>query len=180
MRRVYANFWSRRAASLTAMAHTRASLVRWGVLIVLAIVWAAAGWISFAPMGATEAVYRTIGALSMQDDYFGVPSNSMLEAARFAGLAVPVVGLLFAFSGQLGRSLAQAFNLGAAHHVVIAGDSPAALSLALDARIRHGDAVILIGQSLPEETALGLRRRGVIVLEGDATHLDTLKAARAV
>ena len=62
-----------------------------------------------------------------------------LQVVRFAALAVPAVGLLFAFSGQLGRSLARIFNLGAAHHVVIAGDSPAALSLALDCR-RYKDS----------------------------------------
>ncbi len=103
----------------------------------------------------------------------------MLQVVRFAAVAAPVVGLLFAFSGQLGRSLARMFNLGASHHVVIAGDSAAALSLALDCRERHGDAVILIAQDLSEETTLGLRRKGVIVLEGDAGNPETLRTARA-
>src|SRR6185295_3100495 len=95
-----------------------------------------------------------------------------------AALAVPVVGLLFAFSGALGQHLAQSFNLRASRHVVIAGDSPPALSLALDCR-KSRDAVILIAQDLPEDAMLGLRRKGVIVLEGDARHIETLRSARA-
>ncbi len=71
----------------------------------------------------------------------------MLQVVRYAALAAPAVGLIFAFSGQLGGSLARIFNLGAARHIVIAGDSPAALSLALDCR-RRGDAVILIARDI--------------------------------
>jgi hypothetical protein len=124
-----------------------------------------------------EAFYLTIAAVAMWDRYFGA-ADIWIEVVRFAALAAPVVGLLFAFSGQLGRALARIFNVGAAHHVVIAGASPAALSLARDCRKRD-DAVILIAQDLAEETALGLRRKGVIVLEGDASHVETLRAARA-
>jgi hypothetical protein len=61
---------------------------------------------------------------------------------------------------------------------VIAGYSAAALSLAQDCRKRK-DSVILIADGLAEETALGLRRKGVIVLEGDATQIETLRSARA-
>ncbi|MBL8550044.1 MAG: NAD-binding protein [Hyphomonadaceae bacterium] len=181
MRRSYANFWSRTAAGLTAWAHTRAAVFRWGVVAILTLVWILGGLYHFifeAHQPPLEAFYKTIAAIGMWDDYFNVPDNDLLQIVRYSAIATPVVGLIFAFSGQLGRGLARMFNLGAAHHVVIAGDGPPALTLALDARAK-GDAVILIGQDLPEDTALGLRRRGVIVLEGDAKQLDTLKAARA-
>ena len=179
MRRSYANFWSHAAARLTALAHTRAPFVRWGVLIILVIVWIGLGMLFFSRhYGLWEALYRTLSAVSMYDDYFGV-SDAELNAVRFAALAVPVVGLIFAFSGALGQHLAQVFNVGARNHVVIAGDSPAALSLALDCRKRYHDAVIMIAQGLSEETLLGLRRQGVIVIEGDATHPGTLASARA-
>jgi hypothetical protein len=184
MRRTYANFWSSMASELTAIAHTRASMFRVLALLALAIIWIWAGltgWLAATEgagrLSASEALYRTLGALTVQDGYRSPPSRE-LEIARFAGVAVPLIGLLFAFSGALGRSLARMFNLGAAKHVVIAGDSPAALTLASDC-CRHGDAVILIGQDLSEDTALGLRRRGVIVVEGEATRADTLAAARA-
>ena len=177
MRRTYANFWSGMASELTAVAHSRAAIFRWGVMIALIGIWIWAGLTAWGDQGLSEAIYRTIGAVSMYDDYFNT-KNTMLQIARYAGVIVPVMGLAFAFSGALGRSLAQAFNLGAAHHVVVAGDSPAALTLALDCRAK-GDAVILIGSGLSEETALSLRRRGVIVIEGEATRSDTLKAARA-
>lgn len=173
----YANAWSQAAAGLTATAHTRASVIRWGVVIALTAIWIGGGLVLWRDLGPLEAFYRTISAVSMWDAYFNV-NEPLREVVRFAALAAPVVGLLFAFSGQLGSSLARIFNLGAANHVVIAGDSPAALSLAQDCRKRR-DAVILIADALSSETALGLRRKGVIVLEGDATHLETLRTARA-
>ncbi len=181
-----ANFWSQAAATLTALAHTRASIVRWGVVILLSLVWIGGGLFYWTSGGRdlAEALYLTISAVGMWDAYFGpdgegaLQVDPMLQLVRFAAIATPAVGLLFAFSGQVGRSLARIFNLGAAHHVVIAGDSAAALSLALDCR-KKKDAIILLAEALPEETALGLRRKGVIVLEGDARQFDTLRTARA-
>jgi hypothetical protein len=177
MAQKYANVWSQAAASLTALSHTHAGVFRWGVLIVLTGIWFGGGLWLWRDESTSEALYRTFSAVSMWDAYFDT-SEPMREVVRFAALAAPVVGLLFAFSGQLGRSLARIFNLGAAHHVVIAGDSAAALSLAQDCR-RRKDSVILIADGLAGETALGLRRKGVIVLEGDATQLETLRTARA-
>ncbi len=175
----YANLWSDAAAGLTATAHTRASVFRWGVVLLLTGVWLGGGVSYWLADGAdfAEALYRTMGAVAMWDRYFDA-EHPTLQMVRFAALASPVVGLLFAFSGQLGRSLARIFNLAAAHHVVIAGDGAPALSLALDCR-KQGDAVMLIAQGLAEETALGLRRKGVVVLEGQAAHVETLRAARA-
>lgn len=177
MAQKYANSWSRAAARLTALSHTQASVFRWGVVLLLSAVWIAGGFWLWRELPFSEALYRTLSAVSMWDEYFNA-SEPMREVVRYAALAAPVVGLLFAFSGQLGRSLARIFNLGAARHVVIAGDSPAALSLAQDCR-RRKDSVILIADDLAAETALGLRRKGVIVLEGDATHPETLRTARA-
>ncbi len=183
----YANGWSQAAAGLTALAHTQASTFRWGVVILLTMIWIGGGlwyWLANG-LDPAQAIYQTLSAVGMWDLYFdadpqtpGIQVDGTLQLVRFAAIATPAVGLLFAFSGQLGRSLARIFNLGAAHHVVIAGDSPAALSLALDCR-KCKDSVILIAEGLPHETALGLRRNGVIVLEGNATHIDTLRTARA-
>lgn len=177
MAQKYANAWSRAAASLTSISHTQAGLFRWGVLILLTAVWLVGGFWLWRDMPFSEAFYRTLSAVSMWDEYFNA-QEPMREVVRYAALAAPVVGLLFAFSGQLGRSLARIFNLGAARHIVIAGDSAAALSLAQDCR-KKKDSVILIADELPNETSLGLRRRGVIVLEGNATHIETLRTARA-
>ncbi len=177
MARRYANSWSRAAARLTGIAHTQAPIFRWGVLLILIAIWIGLGLVYWLHLGIWEALYRSIAAVSMSGDYFGV-TNEQLNLVRFAALAVPVVGLLFAFSGALGQHLAKTFNLRASKHIVIAGDSPPALSLALDCR-KHHDAVILIAQDLPEDAMLGLRRQGVIVLEGDARHVETLRSARA-
>lgn len=183
MARRYGNLWSNAAAGLTSASHTGASVIRWGVVLLLTVVWIGGGLLYWREQPLSEAFYRTIGAVTMWDKYFhDGPSTSgdamLLETVRFAALAAPVVGLLFAFSGQLGRSLARIFNLGAARHIVIAGHTAPALSLANDCRNR-GDAVILIAPGIADETALGLRRKGVIVLDGSAAHADTLRAARA-
>lgn len=177
MARRYGNIGSRAAARLTSVAHTQAPLVRWGLLIVLVVAWLALGLVYFGHDNIWEALYRTIAAVSMSNDYFDV-NDEVRNAIRFLALAVPVVGLLFAFSGALGRHLADAFNGGAAHHIVIAGDNPPAITLALDCR-KHKDSVILIAKDVPDETALGLRRKGVVVLDGDARQSETLRAARA-
>lgn len=173
----YANGWSQAAAGLTAIAHTQASVFRWGIVALLTLVWIAGGLWLWRDQPPLEAIYRTLSAVGMWDEYFSA-NDGLRQIVRFAAIAAPVVGLLFAFSGQLGRSLARIFNLAAANHVVVAGDSPAALSLALDCRANK-DAVIVIAQDLGEETALSLRRKGVIVLEGDATLVETLRTARA-
>ncbi len=183
MARRYANVWSDAASGLTALSHTRAGVFRWGVVILLTLIWIVGGLYYWRNQELPEAIYRTISAVGMWDEYFSIGQSGagpawLREIVRYAAIAAPVIGLLFAFSGQLGRSLARIFNLGAAHHVVIAGDSAAALSLALDC-CKRGDAVILIAEDLAVETALGLRRKGVIVLEGDAGQLETLRAARA-
>jgi TrkA-N domain/RyR domain len=179
----YGNAWSNAAAGLTALSHTRASVVRWIIVVGATLTWIVGGLAYWREMPLPDAIYRTIGAVAMWDNYFEAEARPgmdawLLEVVRFAAIGAPVIGLLFAFSGQLGGALARLFNLGAARHVVIAGQSPAALSLALDCR-RAGDAVILIAKDLADETALGLRRKGVVVLIGEATHLETLRTARA-
>lgn len=182
--RSYANFQSHAASWLTAISHTRASVWRWLIIVFLVALWFGLGmWFWLADFGFSEAFYRTAGAVSMWDAYFAQTEHGEprleLQIVRFAALMVPLVSLVFAFSGQLGSSLARLFNLGAKRHVVIAGDSPPALSLALDCVENYGDAVIMIAQDLPDETKLGLRRKGVIILEGDATNPETLRIARA-
>jgi len=172
-----ANLWSRIASRLTAASHTRAGAVRWILLIALTLVWIVGGLYYWRDRGALEALYLTVSAVGMWDGYFDA-SDVVLQVVRYAALAVPVVGLLFAFSGQLGRALARLFNLGAKHHVVIAGENPAAMTLALDCR-RSNDSVILLAEALSDDAALGLRRKGITVIEGDATHQETLRGARA-
>lgn len=172
-----ANLWSRIASRLTAASHTRAGAVRWILLIALTLVWIVGGLYYWRERGPLEALYLTVSAVGMWDGYFDA-NDVVLQVVRYAALAVPVVGLLFAFSGQLGRALARLFNLGAEHHVVIAGESPDAMTLALDCR-RSNDSVILLAQGLSDDAALGLRRKGITVIEGDATHQETLRGARA-
>lgn len=178
----YGDFWAMRAARFTKLAHQRKPRVKWAIILVLAILWAGfglAGWRA-QDLPFTDAIYQTIGALTMAGGYERAASNASLnlEIARFAGLLLTAVGLLFGFSGAVGRSVARLFMMGASGHVVIAGESIAALALARSCRAA-GDAVVLIARGLEPETAWSLRQAGVILIEGDAAHADALRSARA-
>ncbi len=177
--RRYGNAWARLAAWFTASAARRAPGRRWLILMSLFVAWLAAGTIGWAGEGVLEAIYRTFGALSMQDVYTSLtPEQMPLQIARFAGLAIPLVGLLFAFSGALGRSLAQAFSAWSADHIVITGAGAGPLALAQDCLAR-GDCVVLIARGIAEETSWHVARAGGWVIEGDAARIEILAGARA-
>jgi hypothetical protein len=118
-----------------------------GVIGALAVIWGWAGYSGWIKNGAAvgangevdvaEAAYRTVAALGPEGSYLS-PDNTELQIARFAGIALPLAGLLLAFSAQLGRSIAQLLNKWAADHVVIAGSGPAAVALADDC-VKRGD-----------------------------------------
>ncbi len=177
------NSWAKLASWMTGVAHMRAPIVRWGVLAALAVVWLGAGLLGWEAQNAApeDAFYKTIGALTYQDGY-GDTNDWRLRIARYAGMFVPLVGLLFAFSGQLGHSLAQLFHGGSANHIVIAGESSAALCLAydcVDPKKNHHDVVVLIASNLPDETAHALRKKGVLIVAGDPASAEALRVARS-
>jgi hypothetical protein len=176
------NIWAMRAAGFTKLSNQRKPMMKWSVMLILALIWAAAGYLGWMEEKSTasDAIYKTIGALTVQDAY-GTSPNQFHAMGRFAGVALPFVGLIFAFSGQLGEAIARLFLLGAKGHVVIAGATPAALALARSARLTKGarDAVIVIGRGLAPETAWSLRQAGIVFIDGDPTHHDTLRSARA-
>lgn len=176
------NIWAMRAAGFTKLSNQRKPRVKWLMILTLAVVWAGAGYMGWMEQrdNVSDAIYKTIGALTVQDSY-GTDPNAYHALGRYAGVALPFVGLIFAFSGQLGEAIARLFLLGARGHVVIAGATPAALALARSARLTKGakDAVIVIGRDLAPETAWSLRQAGIVYIDGDPTHHDTLRSARA-
>ena len=187
MARRYGNLLARLGAGFMGISHQRAPAFRWGVIAALAILWVWAGYNGWVKQGdvvdaegavdIAEAAYRTAAALGPEGSYLS-PPNIELEVARFAGIALPLIGLLLAFSAQLGRSVAQLFNHGAADHVVVAGGGPAALALADDC-VKRGDIVTLIAPTLMEETTQIMRAHGVTVIQGDAARPEVLRGARA-
>lgn len=178
----HGNFWARRAAGLTALAHRRQPHVKWLVFVALALAWFGFGLASWLaqddPPG--DAIYKTLGALTIQGAYedVGAKGNVYADIARFAGVFVPLVGILFAFSGQLGRGLAGLFMAGASRHVVIVGATPAALSLARSC-VEGRDAVALIAADLSAESAWSVRQAGVVLYDGDGADPTILRTARA-
>lgn len=187
MARRYGNLWARLGAGFMGISHQRAPAFRWGVIAVLAGVWAWAGYTGWIKQGdaltaqgtvdIAEAAYRTVAALGPEGSYLS-PPNIELQVARFAGIALPLIGLLLAFSAQLGRSVAQLFNHWAAGHVIVAGSGPAALALTDDC-VKRGDVVTLIAPSIMEETIQIMRAHGVTVIQGDAARPEVLRGARA-
>lgn len=172
------NFCARQAAAFTRAAHRRMPLLKWAIVLILALVWITTGLIGGAGRPPTDAAYQTLGALAMAGDLEEAGGNHYRDVARFAGVALTAVGLLFGFSGSVGRAIARVWMTGAAGHVVIAGKGPAALALARSCRAKN-DAVVLIAYDLAEETAAVLRQSGIVLIEGEPTHADMLRAARA-
>ncbi len=175
------NFQAMRAAGFTKVAHQRKPLWKWAIILALAALWAGFGWLAGRAQAPSDTIYQTLGALTMSSSRFedaGVNGDQFREVARFAGFALTAVGLLFGFSGAVGRSLARFWMIGASGHVVIAGEGPAALALARSCREAR-DAVVLIARGLEPETAWSLRQSGIVLIEGDPTHVDTLRSAHA-
>ncbi len=175
----YGNFSAHRAAYASRSAHQNAPPMRALLIILLFCAWAIPGWLAFSqenhkPLDTTYATFTLLGA---SKDNISV-DGSLKEIARLAGLALPFVGVLFAFYGVLVRTLCRTYLRFAKGHVVIAGEGPAALHLA-ERCAKLGHAVVLIHQSLQKETVVGLAKQKIIVLEGDASLVAFLNTARA-
>jgi hypothetical protein len=173
------NYCAMRAAGFTKVAHQRKPLAKWSIILVLAAAWAWFG-LTAGRTPPSDTLYQTLGALTMSGafDNAALEGDVNREVARFAGVALTAVGLLFGFSGAVGRSFARLWMLGAGGHVVITGEGAAALALARSCRAA-GDCVVLIARDLAPETGWSLRQSGIILIEGDPSHADTLRSARA-
>ncbi len=154
-------------------------------MAALAGAWIGAGYVGWRAQDEAppDAFYRTLAALGLDTGLYDpeVSASELtfnLQLTRYAGFFLPLIGLVFAFSGQLGQSIARLFCLFVNRHVVIVGDGHDALALAQSC-VRAGDVVALVGSRYPEETAYDLRISGVLLFEGDASRPQTLRAARA-
>lgn len=175
----YGNFVAHRAAHATRAAHQNAPPVRTFLIVILFLAWAGCGWWAFFLSGKAplDAAYATFTLLGVSKDNVSV-DGWLLEVARFAGLVLPLVGVLFAFYGVVFRTLCRIYLRFAKGHVVIAGNGPAALHLA-QCCAKDADVVVLILEDLEKETLAGLAKQKIIVLEGDASLPATLITARA-
>jgi hypothetical protein len=174
------NFCAMRAAGLTRVAHQRKPLTKWAIFLALAAVWLWFGLRPSEPEPMADTIYRMLAALTVGGNFENAAGQGDADRgiARFAGVALTAVGLLFGFSGAVGRAFARLWMLGAGDHVVIAGEGPAALALARSCR-KEGDAVVLIARDLAPETGWSLRQNGIVLIEGDPAHQDALRSARA-
>lgn len=175
----YGNFLAHRAAHATRAAHQNAPPFRTFLIVFLFLAWAGCGWWAFSlsGKGPLDAAYATFTFLGVSKDNVSV-DGLLPEVARFAGLVLPLVSVLFAFYGVVFRTLCRIYLRFSKGHVVIAGDGPAALHLA-QCCAKDADVVVLILQRLEKETLSGLAKQKIIVLEGDATLPATLITARA-
>lgn len=175
----YGNFFAHRAAFASRAAHQNAPPLRTSLIVILLFAWAGCGWWAFFLSGKAplDAAYATFTLLGVSKDNISV-DGWLMEIARFAGLILPFLSVLFAFYGVVFRTLCRIYLRFAKGHVVIAGDGPAALSLA-ESSAKAGSVVVLILKEPQKETLIGLARQKIIVLEGEASLPATLISARA-
>lgn len=175
----FGNFWAHRATKATRAAHVTAPAWRALTFALLLGAWIICGWIGWHRSGKAplDALYTTFTMLGAGKEFTSV-EGLLLEIARFGGLLLPLVGVFFAFSGIVFRTLARIYLHFAKGHVVIAGEDSAALYLAQRCA-KTGHAVVLIGRNLAQETRLSLAKQNIIVLEGDASVPQVLLSARA-
>lgn len=175
----YGNFWAHRAASATRAANANAPAWRGLAFVLLLGAWIVCGWLGWHNAGKApmDALYTTFTMLGAGKEFTSV-DGWLLEIARYGGLLLPFVGVFFAFSGLVFRTLARVYLHFAKGHIVIAGEDAAALHLAQRCA-KTGHVVVLIGRSLAEETLKGLAKQKIIVLKGDASVPQVLISARA-
>jgi hypothetical protein len=193
MARAHGNLWARIHGSLIAGSVLGAPLLFWSVVAFFAGTWLLLGGSGVAQYNDVLPGLSTIasaieGALRKNPD---ASTRAQIESVtQLLGLVAPLLIFSVLILGrvqevnrhlrQLAQSLTSILTKLYSGHIVIVGDSAEARSLALDCR-KHNDAVVLItgDDDLPEVTANGLRRRGILLLQTAGDYMDSLREARS-
>lgn len=159
--------------------------IRWAVLAGFWIVNLLLGYLGFTKFSSQNAisysifdrVYLSLQLISMNSGAVEGQMNGMLQVARFL---IPALAAFTVFQAiiNLFREQTQWLTLWRwRDHVVVCGLGRKGARL-VDDLVANGFRVVAIENAIVPVTADDYRRRGVIVIQGDATEGETLKSAR--
>lgn len=159
--------------------------IRWTVLAGLWILSLLLGYLGFTKFGSQnglsysifDRVYLSLQLISMNSGAVEGQMNGMLQVARFL---IPALAAFTVFQAILNifKEQTQWLHLWRLRdHVIVCGLGRKGGRL-VDDLVANGFRVVAIENAIVSATADDYRRRGVIVIEGDATEAETLKSAR--
>ncbi|MCB2210394.1 NAD-binding protein [bacterium] len=161
------------------------SEIKWAALGALWLGSIALGYFGFSayaasqglPLSFTDKLYRTLQLISMNSGGVAGEPGWMLDVARYL---IPALTVFTAFQAviDLFREQTQWVRLWGLHeHVIVCGMGRRGRCL-VDSLIAAGERVVVIEKDIEPATAAEYRRQGLILLEGDATEIETLHSAR--
>jgi len=161
------------------------SEIRWfviGLIWLLSLILGYSGFSKYASenrltFSITERIYRSFQLISMNSGAVEGINNWMLEIARFLLPALTAYTALQAIT-HLFREQMQWFHLWRLKdHIIICGLGRKGTRL-VDDLLSEDYRLLVIQNNLEPVTANEYRSQGVIIMEADATNIDTLNSAR--
>lgn len=159
--------------------------IRWIFLVAIWFVSLLLGYFGFLKFSIENAIgwsysdisYRTLQLIKLGSGSVDGKLNWMLEIARFLlptlTLYAIVQGLLHLFDKQI-----QFIRLwGLSDHIIVCGLGRKGSYIAKDL-LKSGQKIVVIENDIPSEIATEIRKKGGIILAGDATKKDFLYSAR--
>lgn len=161
------------------------SEIRWGVISIVWLISLALGYAGFSRyaddngfiLSITERIYRSLQLISMNSGAVEGNINWMLEVSRFL---LPALTAFTAFQAatEIFQEQMQWFHLWRLKdHIIICGLGRKGSHL-VDNLLSENYPLLVTQNNLDPITITDYRQKGVVVLEGDALDIETLKRAR--
>ena len=161
------------------------SEIRWGVISILWLISLVLGYLGFSRYAAdnglifsvTERLYRSLQLISMNSGAVEGFNNWMLEISRFL---LPALTAFTAFQAvtDLFQEQMQWFHLWRLkNHIILCGLGRKGSRL-VDNLLSDNYPLLIIQNNLDPIKLSDYRHKGVVVIEGNATDIETLRSAR--
>jgi hypothetical protein len=161
------------------------SEIRWGFISILWLISLVLGYAGFSKyavdngfiLSITERIYRSLQLISMNSGAVEGINNWMLEISRFL---LPALTAFTAFqaASDLFQEQMQWFHLWRLkNHIIICGLGHKGSRL-VESLLPGKKRLLVIQNNLDPIKANEYRRNGVILIEGNATDIETLESAR--
>ena len=150
---------------------------KWVILAVLWLVSLLLGYLGFAEyakvnaldLSPSEALYRTFQLISMNSGAVEGENNWMLEVGRFALPGLTAITALEALAAIFQEQTVWLRLWRKKEHIVVCGLGRKGRFL-VDDLLANSYQVVVIEQNVTSVMAEEYRRKGAIILEGDATN----------